>query len=218
MKRLLAPGCALMLYKPHLAEKLHAFLNKRDRRVAMHLTCCRHVPPLPSGAEVINVCPGCDRRYRENYKDSSTVSFWELIAKNSSFPFPDYSGCKMTIIDACPTRDQTRVHDAVREVIRRMNIRLVEPRQTRTRSTCCGDSFWGTIPTKRVVTLMKKRASEMPAEDVIVYCISCTKAMFIGGKRPRYLLDLLFQEETVPKTYEPDQWHKELDEHVNSHT
>jgi Fe-S oxidoreductase len=123
----------------------------------------------------------------------------------------------MTIIDACPTRDQTRVHDAVREVIRRMNIRLVEPRHTRTRSTCCGDSFWGTIPTERVVALMKKKASEMPAEDVIVYCISCTKAMFIGGKRPRYLLDLLFEEETFPGTYEPDEWHKELDDYVNSH-
>ena len=40
----------------------------------------------------------------------------------------------------------------------------------------------------------------MPAEDVVVYCVSCAKAMFIGGKRPRYLVDLLFGEATVPGT------------------
>jgi len=41
--------------------------------------------------------------------------------------------------------------------------------------------------------------------------------MFIGGKRPKYLVDLLFGESTVPKTYDPDQWHKELDEFIETH-
>ena len=193
-----------MIYKPHLAEKVLGILNKNVGPMEMLLTCCRHVPPLASGTEVINVCPGCDRRYRENYKHSSTISLWEVLAKDSFFPFPDYRGQKMTIIDACPTRDQTRVHDAVRELAGRMNISLVEPRRTKTKSTCCGDISWGTIPTKDVVKQMKKKASQMPVEDIIVYCVSCVKAMFVGGKRPRYLVDLLFEEDTVPQTYEPD--------------
>ena len=29
MKRVFAPGCALMIYKPQLAEKMLEFLNKR---------------------------------------------------------------------------------------------------------------------------------------------------------------------------------------------
>ena len=57
---------------------------------------------------------------------------------------------------------------------------------------------------------MKKRTAEMPSEDVVVYCISCTKSVFIGGKTPHYLVDLLFNEETIPKTLDPDEWHKEL--------
>jgi hypothetical protein len=65
---------------------------------------------------------------------------------------------------------------------------------------------------------MKKKASEMPAEEVLVYCVSCAKAMFIGGKRPRYLIDLLFEEETIPKTLDPDEWHRELDVFIESHT
>ena len=137
----------------------------------MFLTCCKHIPPLPSGTEVINTCPGCDKRYRENYQDSSTVSLWEVIAKDSFFPFPDYGKQEMTIIDACPTRDQTRVHNAVRKLVSRMNISLVEPEMTRAKSTCCGDVFWGSIPTAEVVEQMKRKASEMPVEpDTGILC------------------------------------------------
>jgi hypothetical protein len=64
---------------------------------------------------------------------------------------------------------------------------------------------------------MKEKAVEMPLDDIIVYCVSCSKSMFIGGKRPRYLVDLLFAEDTIPKTYNPDQWHKELDDFIDSH-
>jgi len=123
----------------------------------------------------------------------------------------------MSIIDACPTRDQVRVHDAVRAVLDKMNITLIEPKNTRTKSICCGDSFWGLIPIDEVKDLMKKRTSEMPVEDVVVYCVSCSKSVFTGEKKPHYLIDLLFNEETSPKTLEPDLWHKELDEYIADH-
>ena len=124
----------------------------------------------------------------------------------------------MTILDACPTRNEARVHDAVRELLRRMNVRVVEPRLTRSKGACCGDSLWGNAPTPAVVAAIKKRAVSMPAEDVVVYCVSCSKSMALGGKRPRYLVDLLFGEPTVPGTLEPDAWHRELDEYISSHT
>ena len=58
---------------------------------------------------------------------------------------------------------------------------------------------------------MMSRADEMPVENVVVYCVSCVKSMHLGGKKPRYLVDLLFSESTDPQTYEPDAWHEELD-------
>ena len=206
-----------MIYKPHLVERLHILLNENLGSMDQWLTCCKHVPPLPGGTEVINICPGCDRRYRENYQDSSTVSLWEILAETSFFRFPDYRSQEMTILDACPTRSQERVHVAVRNLIGKMAISLVEPRKTKTESTCCGDIFFGNIPTDQVVEQMKKKANEMPVEDVIVYCVSCSKSMFVGGKRPRYLVDLLFGEETIPKSFEPDRWHQELDQFIASH-
>jgi hypothetical protein len=57
----------------------------------------------------------------------------------------------------------------------------------------------------------------MPVDDVIVYCVSCANSILVGGKRPRYLVDLLFGEETNPRTAEPDAWHRELDGFIDAH-
>ena len=123
----------------------------------------------------------------------------------------------MTIIDACPTRQNEKVHDAIRTLIKKMNIKLIEPEKTRTKSTCCGDSFYGKLPIDQIEKLMMKKAEGMPVEDVIVYCVSCTKSMFIGGKTPHYLVDLLFNQQTEAQTTDPDEWHKQLDEYIEEH-
>jgi hypothetical protein len=216
-KFIFAPGCALFLYKPHLVEKLGAYLDSRFGSLEVLSSCCQHTPAIPPGVKIVTTCPGCDRRYRENYPEPLAVSLWGLLAEDDAFPFPNYRGEKMTIIDACPTRDQKRIHDAVRALAARMNISIDEPAQTRERGTCCGDTFYGSLPSERVIEQMKAKGREMPAGDILVYCVSCSKSMFVAGRRPRYLVDLLFKEETVPGTIHPDQWHAELDAFMASH-
>jgi len=217
MKKVFAPGCALMLYKPHLADKILSVLNEHTGVSELHTDCCKREPRYKSKTEIINICPGCDKRFRMDYKNVTTVSLWEILSESKIFPFPDYQGISMSIIDACPTRDQTHIHDAIRILLKRMNIRLTEPDKTRTNGTCCGDTFYGSLPTPKVKELMVKRTAEMPEDHVAVYCISCTKSVFIGGKQPRYMVDLLFNEDTVPKTLEPDDWHRELDQYISLH-
>ena len=41
--------------------------------------------------------------------------------------------------------------------------------------------------------------------------------MHIGGKTPRYLVDLLFGEDTEIGTYDPDAWHEELKAYIDAH-
>lgn len=212
-----APGCALMIYKPELAVRLHSLLTENIGGMEMLMTCCHHDPQFKQATRIINVCPGCDKRFRSDYKNTSTISLWEILAETDFFPFPDYKNQSMTIIDACPTRDKESVHLAIRKLLKKMNINLVEPKNTGKKSTCCGDSFYNVIPTGEVKDLMIKKASEMPLNDVVVYCVSCSKSMFNGGKQPGYLIDLLFNEETIPKTYEPDEWHAELNSYMEEH-
>lgn len=217
MKRVFAPGCALEIYKPELSRRILDFLDGELGDINEHLICCRHEPNLEKGTQIINVCAGCDRRYRELYEGITTKSLWEILAESETFPFPDYEGKVMTIMDACPTRNQERVHNAIRILLDRMNISIIEPEKTRTKGTCCGDSFYGILPVEQVKEQMKKRAQEMPADDVVVYCVSCIKSMYIGGKNPRYLVDILFEEETHPGTFEPEEWHAQLNEFINEH-
>ncbi len=141
----------------------------------------------------------------------TTVSLWEILAGETRFPFPDYGGRAMTVLDACPTRDQPRVHDAVRRLLARMNVSLIEPAATREHGVCCGDSLWGTAAPAKVLAHMRRRAAQMPCEDVVVYCVSCIKAMANGGRRPRYLVDLLCGEPTHPRTRDPEAWHAQLE-------
>ncbi|MEI6347862.1 MAG: (Fe-S)-binding protein [Bacteroidota bacterium] len=216
-KQVFAPGCALMLYKPELAEKIHLMLNENIDEMEKLMICCHHDPKFSTTTEVINICPGCDKRFANDYQNSSTISLWEILAESDFFNFPNYQGTRMSIIDACPTREKEQVQIAIRKLLKKMNIQLVEPLKTGVKSTCCGDSFYGIISVDKVKEQMKKRTSEMPCDDVVVYCVSCVKSVYIGGKKPHYLIDLLFADETIPQTFEPDEWHKEVDNYIEKH-
>jgi len=216
MKKVYAPGCALMVYKPALAAGVHAFLQSGGEDIPLYTPCCRHTPRLTEGAQIINTCAGCDRRFRAQYPGLSTISLWEVLAEDENFPFPDYGGQKMTIHDACPTRTENRVHEAIRRLLSRMNISVVEAALTRGTAVCCGDTFYGTLPVAEVKERMRERAAAMPEAEVVVYCVSCIKSMHIGGKTPRYIVDLLFRENTDIGTYEPDEWHGELNRYIDN--
>lgn len=211
------PGCALSLYKSEKELQILEYLNENFDDVALHKICCRHEPKLPQNSTIINVCAGCDRRFRSLYEGIDTISLWEIIDSLDNFPFPDYKGLKMSVHDACPVREKPVVHKAVRSLLKKMNIEIVETDLHGTKSVCCGDDFYGILPLEQVHVLMKKRANSMPCEDVAVYCVSCIKSMYIGGKKPRHLIDLLFNEETEPQEYRTDKWHDELNNYIDKH-
>lgn len=211
MNYVFSPGCALYLYKPQLAHKIWEFLCANVAEMDLFLTCCHYDDHLPQDTRIINVCPGCNRRFKTKREGLSTITLWEIIADSNTFDFPDYAGAQMTILDACPTRGEASVHVSIRKILHRMNITLMEPQHTMSHQKCCGDSFYPALPITEVNEKMKQCATEMTAENVCVYCVSCAKSMHIGGKTPRYLVDLLFGEPTTPGTYKTDLWHTELE-------
>jgi Fe-S oxidoreductase len=212
-----APGCALMIYKPGLAKKIHRLLIENLGEMDMLMTCCQHKPVLPENTKVINVCPGCDKRFGKEFKGVTTISLWEIINENSFMKFPDYNEKIMTIIDACPTREEDRVQNAIRDLLIKMNIRIVEPKNTRKESTCCGDVYYGSMPTGKVKELMIEKAMEMPVDDIVVHCVSCIVAVSNGHRKPQFVADLLMNEKTAIKNIDLDEWHKELSKYINTH-
>jgi len=211
------PGCALSIYKPDLEKKALDFLNKNYGEVELHKICCRHDPKVGGNSLIINICAGCDRRFRSLYEGVSTISFWEVLDRLDNFAYPDYSGTKMSIHDACPVREKPQVHSTVRSLLNKMNIEVIETENHGVKSVCCGDDLYPSLPIERVREKMKSRADSMPCENVVVYCVSCIKSMYIGGKIPRHLLDLLFNESTSPDIYDTVEWHNQLQAYIDEH-
>ena len=211
------PGCALSIYKPEMENKLLGFLNQNYTTTAIHNICCKHAPKVEQGAVIINVCAGCDRRFRSLYEGVSTISLWEVLDSLDSFVYPNYQGYTMSLHDPCPIREKPQVHRAVRSLLKKMNIEIIETKFSGSRSICCGDDFYPKHHLGKVHKAMKKRAGSMPCEDVCVYCVSCIKSMHIGGKTPRYLVDLLMHQGTDPQTYDTVKWHEELQEYIDCH-
>ncbi len=217
MSYVFAPGCALVLYKPELADRIWQALNAALGPMPLHSTCCHHEDGLPEGTTIINTCSGCDRRYRSRREGLTTVSLWEVVAGQPEFPLPNYGSLAVSVHDACPTRTRPELHDAVRALLQRMSITIIEAQRTGTNQACCGDSFYPAWPVEAVHEKMRQRAAQMPADDVCVYCVSCVKAMALGGKRPRYLADLMFGEDTEPGDCDTVRWHEQVDRFIESH-
>lgn len=211
------PGCGLSIYKPEIENKILRFLNENYGEVTLHKICCHHDPQVEAGSLIINVCAGCDRRFRSLYEGVSTISLWEVLDGLDAFQYPDYKGLKLSVHDACPVREKPQVHKAVRNLLKKMNIDIVETKFSGTNSICCGDDFYPKLTVEKVHQKMKERADSMPCDEVCVYCISCIKSMHIGGKTPRHLIDLLMGETTEPQIYDTVKWHEQLQEYIDKH-
>ena len=211
------PGCALSIYKPDIGARILSFLNAEYAPTLLHEICCRHEPRVPADSVIVNVCAGCDRRFRSLYEGVTTISLWEVLDSLNGFAYPDHTGLEVSVHDPCPVRERPQVHDAVRLLLARMNITIVETEQSRERSLCCGDDFYPALPLDQVHQHMKQRARDMPCNEVVVYCVSCIKSMHIGGKSPRHLIDLLFSEGTDAQVYETVEWHRQLQEYIDRH-
>ncbi len=211
------PGCALSEYKPYLPPIMYDFLKEHYPEVKMHNICCRHDPQLPEGATIIANCAGCDRRFRSLYNGIKTISFWELADQMEDVNWPDHSGLKVSIHDSCGYRHKPQVHEAIRSLLRKMNIEIVESEYSGTSSICCGDNFYGAVPNEQVEERIQMRADQMPCNDVVVYCIGCVRAMQSGGKQPHHLLDLLFDQTDSDMLDTLDEYHGRLVDYINCH-
>lgn len=209
-------GCAMSLYKPELPGLMLQLLQEQYGDVKPHTICCRHDPGLEAGSTIINNCAGCDRRFRSLYEGVNTISYWELIDSLPDLQLPDYGGLTVSVHDSCGYRHKPQVHRAIRSLLRKMNIAVTEAEFSGEDTVCCGDNLYGHVPNQQVTERIQTRAAQFPCRDVVVTCIGCVRAMYDGGKNPRYLPDLLFGRETEPMPDTLDEYHSRLADYIKT--
>ena len=78
---------------------------------------------------------------------------------------------RISVQDACPVREKPQVHRAVRNLLEKMNIEIIETEFSGRRTICCGDDLFPNLPIDQIHRQMKKRADSMRRRRGM--CILC---------------------------------------------
>lgn len=155
--------------------------------------------------QLIVACSTCHSIFTDRFPE--VVSLWELMDKmdlpvqsaSSSESSSSKSGSgssvsagKVAVQDACTTRHEPVIHEAVRHILTKLGYEVEELPYSKELTKCCGfgglTSFVNPELAKEIV---EDRISESTT-DYVAYCAMCRDNFAAKGKRTFHLLDLIF--------------------------
>lgn len=202
--------CCLPDYRVKKNEKRIPESNVRDAWKLLPVSA-----EFKSGDTVFSVCHNCTNIVAEQRTNVRVVSLWELIDQDHTFPYPDYTGLKVTIQDCWRTRERRAEQDAVRNLLRNMHIEYTEIDENHEKTNFCGSTLYREQPEKNSkyaprhyveqavgkfiphtqeeqLAIMRDYCSQYTTQTVICYCHYCLERLLQGGVDGRHIADLLF--------------------------
>ena len=183
---------------------------------------CNFSIASPSTAKVVRnllkekmvVAGCCLRDQRETIENKvKTMSLWEYIDSLEDFDFPDYNHEKMLLQDCYRDRNHPEVHQAVRSILQKMNVDVVEAKRNKENSVYCGTLHYETenhALLEKLKAYPDTKISELPLElqkelmednfegvdldmQIIVDCNRCLKGVELAGRKGIHLLNLVMK-------------------------
>ena len=200
---------------PDTSARIKAYLTERGVDVT---GCCRvNHAALEPGVTPVTICQTCRIIIEENHPDAGCMSLFEYIDSLPDFPFRDFGGETMILQDCFRSAHHTAERAAVRSLLRKLNIRAVEPLNSEAAQRFDGRFLLAEMrpgnlalaPRRfaelgKAATPMDDAAAQaylsdycagLGGEAVVCYCNSCLQGLrdgFGGGARVRHLAELLF--------------------------
>ena len=106
----------------------------------------KHFEKFPAGSTVVSICHNCSAIFEERHPEIFRESIRELILSDENFPYPDYHGEAITIQDCWRSKENFAEQEAVRELLRRMNFKVVELSENHVQAKSCGYSLYQPPP------------------------------------------------------------------------
>ena len=206
------PGCALMNMDPALLERTLDVLRREEPGMGLSTCCCgqptRYLEPEKfhrrrdrlvrllegSGVErVYAACPNCMVQLRE-LPGLQVRPIWSVLAARLREGDIVPREGAVVLHDPCPMRQEAGEQEAVRALLRRTGLTVVEPEHTREHTLCCGNFHMlrATDPEKSA-RIRQRRVAEFPGElPVTSYCEGCLDAFRSEGRKTAHVLELLF--------------------------
>ena len=169
------------------------------------------------GDRVYSLCHNCNNIIEEMHPGVQVHSLWELIDSDSSFPFQDHRGLKAYVQDCWRSRDRKDEQDAVRSLLSKMQIEVMEIAENRERTEFCGTSLYRAQPPRNPKLapkhyvegaagkfiphspeeqkeIMKEYCRQFQDNKVVCYCHYCYEGLQTGGANASHLAQILFGE------------------------
>ena len=137
MSRVFLPSCKLQARWKEPSAKLLTYLQEKEqvKKIGCCKVFCEKVSPKD---QAIVVCNNCAAIMEESSPIRDIEFAWEIIDRDEAFPFPDYHGERMTIQDCLRAYEKRNVQNAIRSLLRKMNINVVELENNFEKADFCG--------------------------------------------------------------------------------
>ena len=195
------PSCNFTKASPATAKKIRDYFKERMSVAG----CCLYDKKEYTSEDVgLVLCQACRQQLQPKIR---VKTIWEYIDEDKDFVFPDYHHQKMYIQDCFRDKDHPEVHQALRNLCKKMNIDLVEIKDNKENSTYCGtlhftsthpilemhpDTKLSKLPEELQIQVMSDYCSQF-SEDypIIVDCNRCLKGIEMANKNGVHLLNLI---------------------------
>lgn len=216
MTRKFFPGCKVKNRYPEASRWLAEQVISRDYADEI-VGCCRveHQSLAPDDTALC-ICNNCMAMIDEDVDNGVLENIWMIIDQDDGFLLPDYGGRRMGVQDCGRAYDRIDVQDAVRSLLRKMNIEVVELPDARERCRFCGASFLGEAPAQDrgfapwrygedavargifmgmnpddIHDALVAHCEAIEPNEVVCYCTACDAGLEEGGKDAINLLELI---------------------------
>lgn len=230
-------SCMFTAQFPHLSQRIQRYVAQR-RGISV-VRCCvpqyklrefeekmpeecragwRALPDsgdFQAGDRVYSLCHNCSNLIEESRPGVQVSSLWELILSDGQFPYPDYSPRTVTVQDCWRAKERRAEQGAVRTLLGKMGLDVVELEENFQRTEFCGPSLYRPQPPRNPQlaplhyeknakgkflphteeeqrALMEEYCRRFSTREVVCYCHYCLEGLLMGGKEGRHLAELLF--------------------------
>ena len=213
MSRVYFPSCKYTAHSPESSQKIQKYLSERHE-ISMTGCCGPNHGNLTEKDTAVYICCTCGAFLEEDAPQVKSVSVWEILQDDADFPWPDYHGEKMTVQDCWRVYDNRPQQDAVRSVLKRMHIDVVDIADCFDKTNFCGVSLLTPVPQRSLEfapvrfgenaknkflphteeeqkKMMEKHCKQFVTDKVICYCIACLGGLKLGNAHALHLMDLL---------------------------
>lgn len=212
----LFPGCTLPGTRPDKVKALFNHLQESIPTIGVVLDCCtkpshdlgrdKHFQEmftemrdylLHKGVKnVLVACPNCYRVFKQYGEKLHVKTIYEHVAESKISHRTSVEGT-VTIHDPCGTRNETSIHESIRQIARNNNLKVEEMKHAGEKTICCGEGgSVGCMNPEFSKGWSIRRKDEAQKRRILTYCAGC--ANYLGSVTPTsHVLDLLFEPEAT---------------------